>query len=163
MKRIKKYFLNCFLLLIPILLWNILLADYLPESYNPEIFWKDIPDIIGYSENILRIIVMALPAIMVLSLKSSSQKLGLALYIIGSILYYLSWIAIISFQESSWSQSALGFTAPAYTTLIWFTGIGLIGSKSFFKIPNLSLIYIFITIFFVIFHTLHTYLVYQRL
>lgn len=163
MERIKKYLLNCFLLLVPILIWNIMLTNYLPDSYSPALFWKDIPTFIVIPENILRIIVMALPAIMILSIKTSIQKAGLALYIIGSIFYYMSWILVIFSPESNWSQSAPGFMAPAYTTIIWFAGIGLIGRKSFFKIRDLSMIYIFISVLFVIFHILHTYLVYIRL
>ncbi len=79
---------------------------------------------------------MVIPKIMFVTIKSASQKPGLYIYIIGSIFYNLSWIAIIVSAESSWSLSALGFTAPAYTAIIWFAGIGLIGEKSFFKINN---------------------------
>ncbi|MBK9449890.1 MAG: hypothetical protein IPN95_10915 [Bacteroidetes bacterium] len=37
---LKKYALNCFLLTIPILVWNILLADQLPEAYQEAVFWN---------------------------------------------------------------------------------------------------------------------------
>lgn len=160
---IRKYLKNCFLLLVPILLWNILLVDYLPKAYSPDFFWKDIPGYIGITENILRIVVMGMPLIMLLSIKTATQKRGLLIYLIGVMLYFLSWIVMILIPESSWSQSAAGFMAPAYTTIIWFIGIALIGSASYFKISNLTFIYMGVSLLFVIFHTLHTYVVFQRL
>ncbi len=161
--KIKKYIKNNFLLLIPIFLWNIFLMDYLPEAYGSDIFWKDIPKFVGIGENILRIIVFVLPAIMVFSLKSRMQRIGFSIYLIGTIIYFLSWLMVIILPESNWSQSLLGFMAPAYTTIIWFIGIGLIGKKACFKIPYLSHIYIGFSILFVVFHTLHTYIVFMNL
>jgi hypothetical protein len=160
---IKRYFLNCFLLLIPIFIWNIIFIDALPRSYSPEIFWKDIPKTISYSENILRIIVFIMPAIMIFSLKTRMQKIGFIIYLIGIILYFLSWIGMIAYPESSWSQSMIGFISLACTTIVWFVGIGLIGNKAFFKILYLPVIYIFIALLFVGFHSLHAYIVFQRL
>lgn len=158
-----KYLSNCFLLLIPIFIWNILLVDHLPKTYSSDVFWRDIPKFIGYSENILRIIVFGLPTIMILSIKRKNEKIGLLFFLIGIGVYFLSWTVMIYFPESNWSRSIFGFLAPAYTTILWFIGIGLIGNKSFFKIPKLSQIYIGLSVLFVIFHTLHTYIVFQRL
>jgi len=118
----------------------------LPERYNPEIFWKDIPKIIQYGENILRIIVFLLPVIMLLSFKTKLQKTGLHIYLLDIILYFASWVAQIYLPESGWSKSMLGFLAPAYTTQIWLLGIGLIGNKTFFKIPHMYIIYIYIIV-----------------
>lgn len=161
--KIRKYLLNCFLLLIPIFLWNIILVDYLPKAYSPDIFWKDIPNLIANSENILRIVVFVFPAIMLLSLKTRLQKIGFGIYLIGLIIYFLSWVVVIIYPQSYWTTSLIGFMAPAYTTIIWFVGIGLIGNKAFFKIPKLSWIYIFLSLLFVLIHSAHTYLVFQNL
>jgi len=158
-----KYFLNCFILLIPIFLWNIIFASSLPKGYGSEIFWKDIPAIVGKSENFLRIIVFVLPVIMSFSLKTKLQMAGFFIYTIGVILYFMSWIVQIYFPEIGWSRSLFGFMAPAFTTIIWFVGIGLIGSRAFIKIPYMSVIYIFSSFFFVVFHSIHTYMVFQRL
>lgn len=161
--KIKKYFINCFLLLIPVFLWNIIFVDALPKSYTPEIFWKDIPKTLSYSENILRIIVLAMPVIMIFSLKTRVQKIGFVIYLIGIILYFLSWIIMIVYPRSNWSQSMIGFVSPACTTIVWFVGIGLIGNKAFFRTFYLSVIYISIALIFVVLHSLHTYIVFQRL
>lgn len=161
--KLNKYVLNCFLLLIPILLWNIVLVSYLPEAFSPDGNWNNIPGWVSYSENIFRIAIMAIPLLMIFSLKSRSQKVGLIIYLLGTILYFLSWIFLILYPMSNWGQSIFGFMAPAYTPIIWLIGIGLIGSKSFFKIKNLTSIYISLSLLFIVFHTLHTYIVYQKL
>lgn len=159
---IKPYLLNCFLLLIPIFLWNILLYDYLPDLYQTDFFDRDLPKFIVYSENVLRILVFVLPVFMILSLKTKQQKRGFTLYLVGVLLYFSSWILVIVAPESAWSKSLIGFTAPAFTTIIWFIGIGLIGNKSYFNIPYLSWIYIGVSLFFVMIHTAHTYLIFDN-
>ncbi len=161
--KFRKYLLNCFLLLIPILLWNIVLFDYLPKPYGADVFWNDIPNWIRYGENILRIFVFGVPLIMTLSIKSRNQKIGLLVYLFGILTYFLSWVAVIIYSDSAWSNSIYGFTAPAYTTIIWFLGIGLIGEKSLFRIPKLFNIYLSLSVLFVILHTIHACVVFQRL
>lgn len=160
--KIIKYILNCFLLLIPIFIWNIYFIDSLPIKYSNN-NWNDIPPFIEYAENILKFILFVSPVFMVLSFKTMSQKIGLSLYIFGVIIYFLSWSAHIYFPESVWSKSIFGFMAPAYTTIIWLIGIGLIGKNSFFKIPYISIYFIIISICFVIIHSLHPYLVFWKL
>ncbi|BDS11537.1 hypothetical protein [Aureispira anguillae] len=161
--KIRKYFCNCFLLLIPLFLWNIILVGYLPKAYSPDIFWKDIPNWIGYSENILRLLVFVVPALMIFSLKTRLQKIGFGIYWVGMVIYFLSWISVILYPQSDWTTSLIGFMAPAYTTIIFFVGIGFIGNKSFLKCSNMSLIYIVLSTLFVIFHSAHAYIVFQSL
>ena len=160
---IFPYFHNCFLLLLPILLWNVIFMKVLPPPFQKNIFWHDIPPYIGIPENILRIIVFLCPLLMKFSLSEPHQKRGLILYFLGVGLYFWSWIGQIYFPKSSWSMSIWGFTAPAYTTLIWFAGIGLIGSSLFINIPYHCSVYLVISALFVNLHTIHVYIVYSRL
>ncbi len=162
-KHILKYASNCFILLIPIFLWHILFAASLPRGYSMEFFGKDIPPIIGTTENILRIIAFSLPLLMPLTIKNAGQKIGLGIYLAGLAIYFLSWTMQIYYPASTWSSSLFGFLAPAYTTIIWFIGIGLIGNKLFIKIPYQPIIYIAISAVFVFVHTTHAYIVYVRL
>ena len=162
--NIKKYLLNCFILLIPMFIWNMLLYDKLPEGFNIDIFWKNIPKTISYPENIFRILVFALPIAMSLNLKTKSQKWGMVQYTIGTLIYFLSWLMLIKYPESEWSKSMIGFTAPAYTPIIWLIGIALIGKNTLYlKRISLVSVYILLSVIFVIFHTWHTYIVYVRL
>ena len=162
-KQILKYASNCFILVIPIFLWNILFAASLPRGYSMEFFWKDIPPIIGTTENVLRIIVFFLPLLMPLTIKTTGQKIGLGIYLVGLAIYFLSWIMQIYYPASTWSSSLFGFLAPAYTTIIWFIGIGLVGNKLFIKIPYKPIIYIALSAAFVVVHTGHAFIVYKRL
>jgi hypothetical protein len=99
---------------------------------------------------------------MSLSLETKIQKIGLIIYLIGLIVYFLSWTLQIYLSESFWSKSLLGFMAPAYTTIIWLVGIGLVGTKNFLKIPYFWVIYFCLTAIFVIFHSTHVYIVFHR-
>lgn len=48
---IQKYLLNCFVLTVPVLVWNIALTNKLPKEFQPEKFWKNIPPILTYGED----------------------------------------------------------------------------------------------------------------
>lgn len=127
-KGIKIYFLNCFLLILPLLAWNLALTDQLPSPFKPEVFGQNIPWFITLGENTFRTLIFLLTALMPLSIKSTQQKRGGILYLTGTLLYFLSWLALIYFPDSAWSNSRLGFLAPAYTPLLWLTGIGFISN-----------------------------------
>ena len=124
-----NYILNCMWLLLPIMVWNWFLANKLPRAYATETFDHSIPIFIVNGENIFRAMVFILPLLMPLRIETQTQKLGLGLYLAGTLIYFLSWLAQIYFPQSAWSLSAFGFLAPAHTPLIWLTGIGLIGRQ----------------------------------
>lgn len=159
---IQKYFFNCFLLTIPILLWNLGLADKLPKAFQPEIFRDNIPSFIAYGENISRTILFALMFFMPLRISTKTQKQGVILYLGGTFLYFASWLILIYFPNGLWSNSVLGLLAPAYTPALWLAGIGLIGDSLYFNIPYKRWVFMFISIVFLMFHNTHAYLIYSR-
>jgi hypothetical protein len=160
--NLTHYLLNCLLLLLPIMAWNIAFASELPRLYTPEIFEKNIPAFITGGENFLRLILFILPLLMPIRIETPMQKLGLGLYIAGTIIYFLSWLLQMYFPQSAWSLSLFGALAPAYTPLLWLTGIGLLGSSLYFASPYRSWMYIMLSILFVAFHLSHTFIAYQR-
>ncbi len=159
----KKYIANCFLLIIPILLWNVLLVDYLPRSYSDEVFSKNIPTAVEYAENIFRVLALGLPFFMGFALKNRIQKIGFSLYLIGTIIYFMSWLILMLYPGSIWALSIFGFMAPAYTPIIWLVGIGLIGQEHFIKIPFFKAIYFSAISLFVVIHSYHAYIVFETL
>lgn len=159
----KKYLYTCFMLLLPVLLWNIVFVNRLPEVYTNKAIWDDIPSWLMLSEHALRMVVFMAPLFLKISFKLKTQKAGLALYLIGLLLYFLSWIWQIYFPQSSWSTSLMGYMAPAYTTMFFFLGIGLIGRQSIMNIPKPGTVYIAISLLFVIVHSCHAYLAYQNI
>jgi len=78
----------------------------------------------------------------------------------GTLLYFVSWIILIHFSNSYWSNSILGFMAPAYTPLLWLLGIGLIGDSFYFNFTFKRWFFILASIIFLVFHNLHTYMVF---
>jgi hypothetical protein len=158
----QKYFFNCFLLTIPILAWNLIFANKLPKVFQPEIFWNDIPTFLSYGENISRTIVFIFTALMPLKILTKTQEKGVFLYVLGTLIYFASWLLLIYFPNSLWSNSIFGFLAPAYTPLIWLVGIGLIGDSMYFNIPYKKWSFMTISAVFLIFHNAHTYLIYFR-
>jgi hypothetical protein len=157
-----NYMLNCMLLLLPIAAWNVIFASKLPQAYLAAVFEKDISPLITGGENIFRLLVFILPLLMPLRIETQSQKIGLWLYIVGTGIYFVSWLAQMYFPQSPWSLSAFGFLAPAYTPLIWLIGIGLIGSSLYFSSPYHSWMYILMSTIFIGFHLSHALTVYLR-
>ena len=161
-KTFQKYLFTCFLLTIPILLWDYLFTDTLPKASQPEYFWKDIPPFIAHIENISRLVMFVFISFMPIKIVTPIQKKGFVLYVIGTLLYFASWLILMYFPNSVWSKSVLGLLAPAYTPLFWLIGIGLIGNSFYFNIPFKRWLYFLVVIIFLIFHNWHTYLIYFR-
>ncbi len=84
---------NCFWLIIPLLAWNLLLGPritqiaILSDAHSPK--WLLI------AENITRILVFALPLIIPLQIRDSWGKTGLLVYILGTLVYFASWLPLI--------------------------------------------------------------------
>ena len=90
------------------------------------------------------------------------QKKGLVIYITGVLLYFTSWIILIFSPNNLWSNTLVGFMAPAYTPLLWLAGIGLIGDSFYFNLPYKRFVFILLSIIFLLFHNTHTYIIYCR-
>jgi len=142
--------------------WNLVFSEKLPKEFQPEIFWKDIPAFLKYGENALRVLVLMLTFLMPLSIATLVQKKGVVLYVIGTLIYFASWYILINFPNIGWSQNIIGFTAPAFTPLIWLLGIGLLGNSFYFNLPFKRWYFISISILFLIFHNIHAIIIYTR-
>ena len=153
---------SCGLLLVPIVLWNVAFFGYLPRPLNSEEFWRDIPPLLAATENISRVIVIAMPFLMPLDVKSRRQRIGLIVFLIGVAAYFASWLALMVYPSSAWSQSAMGFIAPAYTPFIWLVGIALIGERMFWLARYRWYAYLPIILIFEISHIAHTAIVFGR-
>ncbi|NOT61874.1 MAG: hypothetical protein HOP19_16795 [Acidobacteria bacterium] len=154
---------NGALLIIPPMIISFGLWGALPAAYSPDLFWKDIPTWLVLPENIFRLLVFSLPGILYFGKKEMGQSLGWYLYFGGLLFYLASYLAQIVFPASVWSRSAIGFTAPAWSTLFWLAGIGLVCARSWLPIPWHRAIYLWSAFLFLIFHLGHTGLVYCNL
>jgi hypothetical protein len=154
---------NGALLPIPPNIISLALWGALPAAYQPGIFNMDIPGWLVLFENILRILVFSLPVILYFGKKEKGQPLGWYLYFGGLVVYLASYLALIMFPASVWSQSLIGFTAPAWSTVFWFAGCGLVCVRSWLPINWHRAIYFLIASIFLIFHIVHAGLVYSNI
>ncbi len=138
--KIELRWLNCFWLLLPLLIWNMALASKITleqvtsDAHSPS--WLLI------AENITRIIVFAFPLLLPLQVKDRLSKTGLVIYLVGTLIYFASWLPLILVPDSTWSQSAIGLLAPRLTPFLSFLGIALIGHSSFYGL--ISGVFIFL-------------------
>ena len=151
-------------LIFPILLFSLSLMSRLPAALTPALFNRGIPDVLLNGENIGRILMLAVPLFFSIGISTKTQKRGLALYLAGVALYYLSYLAQIFFPDSAWSTSMVGFVAPAYSNMFWIIGLGLLGEKFYFpaRLRYRPVYYIAPAVIFLIFHITHAVIVYQR-
>lgn len=123
--QFKLVWLNCLWLILPLLIWNL---AYGPKITDPRITSDaHSPAWLLIAENITRIVVFALPLLLPLQLREPLSKTGLALYIVGTLIYFASWMPFLLAPDSTWSNSTLSLLAPRLTPLLCFLGIALIG------------------------------------
>ncbi len=158
----SRYALSCGLLLVPASLWNIALSSHLPPAFASAEFWRDIPAPLTFVENTLRIAVFALPFLMPLNLSTKGSRPALLVFVIGTLLYFASWLMLILLPSSQWSTGPIGFTAPAYSPFVWLLGIALLGRQWFWGTFYRWWIYLVIAITFLAAHITHTAIVYAR-
>ena len=151
-------------LTFPPLLFSLSLMSILPTALTPAQFNRGIPDVLLNVESIGRILVFAMPAFFSIGISTKTQKRGLALYLAGVTLYYLSYGTQNFFPNSDWSTSTIGFAASAYTNVFWMIGLGLLGEKFYFteRLRYRPIFYIAPAVIFIIFHTTHLVIYHQR-
>ena len=161
-QSLLRYVASCGLLLLPAILWNVAFGEKLPSAYAMTEFWRDIPAPLGFIENSLRIIVFVLPFAMPLEFSTPTQRRALLVFTFGTLVYFASWLAIMASPGSSWSTSALGFTAPAYTPALWLLGLAMLGRRLFWGHLYRRWMYVLVSGGFLAAHISHAALVYAR-
>ena len=151
-------------LTFPPLLFSLSLMTFLPTALTPAQFNKGIPDVLLNIESIGRILVFAMPAFFSIGISTKTQKRGLALYLAGVTLYFLSYGTQNFLPNSDWSTSTLGFAASAYTNIFWTIGLGLLGEKFYFtkRLRYRPIFYIVPAVVFAIAHTTHVVIYHLR-
>lgn len=163
MNILFKILSNGYVPLIPIIIWNALLTSKLPPVFDPKSFNSDIPLLIMVGENLFRAIIFMMPLFFRIKISIPMGKAGIIIFLFGVLLYFLSWLMLIYFPDSVWSTSVLGFSAPAYTPLIWLVGLSLMADSYYFKISYSKWHFILPSLVFSFFHVFHAVYVYGRL
>jgi hypothetical protein len=146
--RMEISLFNCLWLILPLLAWNIILG---PRITDPRVTSDaHSPQWLLIAENIARILVFALPLLIPLphgaDWLSTLPKAGMAVYIIGTLVYFCSWLPLLLAPASIWSNSPVGLLAPRLTPYLSFLGIALLGG---------TWLYAGIAAVFIFLHTWH--------
>lgn len=164
MSRYLNYFRSCIWLWVPPLAASFAFWPNLGAAYQPDVFWRDIPQMLGLIENISRFGVIGLTALMLLEWRTTTQKIGFAIYAIGIALYVVCQWGIVVSPDGSWATSAFGFLAPAYTPAIWIVGIGMIGQRAIDdRLYWRNWVFFGFAGLFLVAHNAHAWLVFSRL
>lgn len=143
--KFSNLFSSCFWLLFPILIWNLLFTSKLTQEQITSDAHS--PAWLLAAEGIFRIAALGiLPFFLRMKFDTHLGKLGLAIYIVGTLIYFASWIPLMVAPLSSWSQNALGLLAPSLTPWLALLGIALIAA---------SWPYGLVATIFIFFHTWH--------
>ena len=110
---------NRFWLLVPILVLDLVLVGRLPPPLAPGSPGPDIPGWVSVSETVLRGVVFGAPLLMPLSLRAPRTRPALAAYSVALTAYVAAWVAVVWAPTSAWSTSAVGFTALAWTSILY--------------------------------------------
>ena len=129
--KFELRWLNCFLLILPLLGWNLILG---PRLTDPRITSDaHSPQWLLVAENVTRIVVFALPLLMPLprgeEWQSVLPRAGLIVYIAGTLVYFASWLPLLLAPASAWSNSLPGLLAPRLTPFLSFLGIALLAGN----------------------------------
>jgi hypothetical protein len=142
--KLEFRLLNCLWLILPLLAWNLLLGPCIKqEAVTSDAHsqkWLLV------TENVVRILVFALPLLLPLQMKNVYSKVGLLVYILGTLVYFASWLPLLPAPNSAWSNSHIGLLAPRLTPFLSFLGIALVGNS--WPYGLISAVFIFL-------HTFH--------
>ena len=91
--KVELRLLNGFLLILPLLAWNLALGSRLTQ----EAITSDAhsPKWLLVAENIARVLVFAFPLLLPIQLKDAWGKAGLAVYCLGTLIYFGSWLPLL--------------------------------------------------------------------
>ncbi len=131
-------------LIVPLLLFNLAFASRLPAWLSANV----VPRRLGWLEHGLRVVVFVAPILFPLGLQAPHQRYGLALFGVGSLVYFASWVPILTIPDSAWSRGLVGGLAPAYTPAALLTGIAWMGDSPAYGVS---------AALFVVVHTAVTY------
>jgi len=114
-------------LILPLMGWNLLFGPRITDERVTSD--AHLPKWLLAVENGLRVVVFVLPLLIPVKFDEPSSKVGLAVYILGTLIYFASWIPLMLAPHSVWSNSPAGLLAPRITPFLPFLGLALIGSS----------------------------------
>ena len=160
--RFSRYALSCGLLLIPAIAWNLAFTSKLmPPSAMAE-FWRDIPAPLVLIENSLRALVFGLPFFMPLQITTKPERRALWVFVLGTLVYFASWLALMYWPHSAWASSIFGSLAPVYAPILFLPSLAVLGKRLFWGHFYRWWMYLYLCVGFLAAHITHGAFVYMR-
>lgn len=122
-------------LVLPPLAVSLGLWGVLPPAYADGVFAASVPGWWNLTENVLRVLVFSVPAVLVFGASSPIQRVGWAVYAVGLAAYVASYLILALGPETHWATSAVGFTAPAWTPGVWLLGVAMVCQRTWLRWP----------------------------
>lgn len=134
---------NGFVAVVPLVAWNALLWSKIRLD---RFFTDDAPKPLLAGESVARAFTFAYPILLTIDRNSQWFQPGLGVYLVGTGIYFGSWLLLAYGNESTLRASKLLQLAPAYTPILAFAGIAamtqsplyLIGSAVFITLHVLE-------------------------
>ena len=158
----SRYALSCGLLLIPAIAWNLVFTSMLMPPPAMTEFWRDIPAPLVAIENALRALVFGLPFVMPLQIETKLERRALLVFVLGTAVYFASWLALMFWPYSPWSSSLLGALAPAYMPILFLPSLAVLGKRLFWGHFYRWWMYLPVCFGFLAVHITHGAFVYLR-
>ena len=158
----SRYALSCGLLLIPAIAWNLAFTNKLMPASAMSEFWRDIPAPLVFIENLLRALVFGLPFAMPLQIATKPERRVLLVFVLGTLVYFASWLPLMYFPQSAWSLSILGSLAPVYTPILWLPSLAMLGKRLFWGHFYHWWMYLLVCLIFLAAHVTHGAFIYFR-
>ncbi|RZF62222.1 hypothetical protein [Sphingobacterium corticibacterium] len=153
--KIKPYIFNGFLLVTPVLVWNVFLTRFLPWPFNSKEFSADIPNLFLYAELLFRALLFLTIFLMPLKTGFKKQVAGWCIYATGLLLYGLSWIFLINCTLYFPDNTTFSFLLPSLTPVVWIAGIIMVTDNFSFGLPYNRIVPILVSLCFLFFHNLN--------
>ncbi|WP_374270913.1 hypothetical protein [Corallococcus sp. RDP092CA] len=103
--------------LVPVAVWNAVLTSHLPVGVSDA---SAVPNALLVFEAVGRGFVFAAAALLPLGVSEPWQRLGLVVFVTGSVLYLLSWLPLLLDPTPSWWR-LLPYALP----FVWLLGLAL--------------------------------------
>jgi hypothetical protein len=148
---------------LPPLFFSLGLMAIAPTALTATEFNAGIPNILLWGEIVGRVFVFATPLFFTIGLVTKTQKIGFCLYLFGVTAYCLTYGIQNYLPDSLWSTTLIGFTASAYTNLVWMVGLGLMGQQFYppIRLRYRPILYIAPATIFIMLHVAHLIIYFQ--
>ena len=99
---------------------------------------------------------------MPLQIATKPERRALLAFVLGTLVYFASWLALIYWLHSPWAANIFGSLIPAYLPILVLPSLGVFGKRLFWGHFYRWWMYLCLCVDFLAAHITHGALVYMR-